>query len=262
MASHTPHRPRLPLLLGGILLSTLIACQGDRANQSPVPSPSPPVTTPAPPTEGNPEPNQGAADAVISTIEAAPVWVQLGPAPQEQAATPGTALNYGDTIRTEQGGLAQVDLANGLAFRIGGEASLVLQPDNRLHLDAGEMLTWVEPGQEVPTEIVTPAGIAGLRGTTLFVLVPPNNQDAVVFFAWEGTIRLQMTAGGEEILLQSGEELQVRPGERDVAALRSRIRRLGRREIRQRRQQSRLLTQFRQRLPTQDALDATVEAAP
>jgi hypothetical protein len=241
------------LLGGSLLLSSLVACQGDRAT-SPNPASAP---TAEQPTSGDAE----AADAVISSVEAAPVWIQPQNTSIEEAAIAGSALLYGDTIRTEGDGLAQVDLASGLAFRIGGDASLVLQPDNRLNLSAGQMLTWVEPGENVPTEIVTPAGIAGLRGTTLFVFVPPNGGE-VVFFAWEGTIQVQLEAGGEEILLQPGEELLVRPGERDVAAVRSRVRRLSRREILQRRRESRLLTQFRQPLPTQSAIEATLEAAP
>lgn len=208
------------LLGGSLLLGALSACQGDRATD--------PDSASGPTVEQSPSDDANAADAVISSVEAAPVWIQSQSTAIEEAAIAGSTLLYGDTIRTEGDGLAQVDLASGLAFRIGGDASLVLQPDNRLDLSAGQMLLWVEPGESVPTEVVTPAGIAGLRGTTLFVFVPPNG-DEVVFFAWEGTIQVQLEAGGEEILLQPGEELLVRPGERDVAAVRSRVRRLGRR---------------------------------
>lgn len=202
------------------------------------------------------------ADAIVSAVAAPPVWVKSIATNEDQPAITGTALIYGDTIRTEGEGLAHVDLASGLSFRIGGDASLVLQPDKRLNLQAGEMVTWVEPGRQVPTEIVTPVGIAGLRGTTLFVLVPPDENGEVLFLSWEGTIRLQIADGVEEILLESGEELRVRPGDRDVAALRQRIRRLDRQEIRRRRRQSPLLNRFQRPLPTSDLIQETLESAP
>jgi ferric-dicitrate binding protein FerR (iron transport regulator) len=170
-------------------------------------------------------------------------------------------LAYGDTIRTAEDGLAQIDLANGLAFRLGGEAALTLQPNQELQLDSGEMLVWVEPGQKVPTEIVTPVGTAGLRGTTLFVRVPDDPGEGVVFFAWEGEIRLRFEGDTEDLILNSGEELQVRPGER-LSDLRDKVRRLRRREIRQQRQQSRLVNGFSRPLPTLGQLEQTIEDAP
>ncbi|NER83677.1 MAG: hypothetical protein F6K42_29845, partial [Leptolyngbya sp. SIO1D8] len=90
----------------------------------------------------------------------------------------------------------------------------------------------------------------------------PDPNEEVLFLSWEGTIRLQVAEGAEEILLQSGEALLVRPGDRDVVALRSRVRRLGRREIRQRRRRSSLLNGFQRPLPTQNEIEATLEAAP
>ncbi|MBE7385270.1 MAG: FecR domain-containing protein [Leptolyngbya sp. SIO1E4] len=262
MARHICRMPWAPVLLGLTLVSLLSACQttsSDPAETATSPDAPSAITEEAEIPQTVPDTE---ADAIVSAVESLPVWVQPLATQEEQPAIPGTSMTYGDAIRTEGEGLVQVDLANGQAFRIGGDARLVLQPDNRLNFETGEMLTWVEPGRQVPTEIVTPAGIAGLRGTTLFIAIPPTGDGEVLFLSWEGTIRLQVAEGAEEIVLQSGEALQVRPGDRDVAALRSRVRRLGRQEIRQRRRKSRLLNRFQQPLPTEAQIEATLESAP
>lgn len=263
MVRNTFPIPWQKVLLGLTLISTLTACQSRPSNT--VDTTTLPATSSTAPTDDTSisQPSSTTdANAIVSAVEAPSVWVKSMRAEEAQPAETGTAMIYGDSIRTEGDGLAQVDLENGLAFRIGSNAALTLQPDNRLELSSGEMLTWVEPGQQVPTEIQTPVGIAGLRGTTLFIQIPPDSEEEILFLSWEGTIRLQVAEGAEEILLQSGEALRIRPGERDVAALRQRIRRLGRQEIRQRRRRSSLLNRFQQPLPTQEQIEATLESAP
>jgi hypothetical protein len=249
------------LLFGLAAVMALGACR-----PAPQPTAVPPAApeapqpaAPAAPNESQPAASDLAAE--VAAVEALPVTVKAVDQAQETDALVGMALAYGDTIRTAEAGLAQIDLVNGLAFRIGGEASLTLQPSQELQLDSGEMLVWVEPGQEVPTQIVTPVGAAGLRGTTLFVRVPDDPDEGVVFFAWEGEIRLRFEGDTEDLILNAGEELRVRPGER-LRDLRGKVRRLRRREIRQQRRQSRLLNGFRQPLPTQSQLEQTIEAAP
>lgn len=264
--------PRLwrTALLGLVCLSTVIACQNTTANQTDIaPAPSSEAITDEDINVPDPSAELAAiadadadADAVIRDVAAPSVWVRPTVTNEEESAIAGDTLAYGDTIRTQGEGLAEVDLVSGLSFRIGGEAALTLQPDNQLDLQTGEMIVWVEPGQQVPAHIVTPVGIAGLRGTTLFISVPENNAEAVSFFAWEGTIEIQVSEEAEAIKLQSGEELQIRPGERDVANLRGRVRRLNRREIRQRRRRSNLLNRFQRSLPTLSEIEATLEAAP
>lgn len=260
---------RLPLLgisrlLVSSLLVTLVACgqadptsQSDSSQTNTAPTSNDQVDSPQE-TATDPDASTD-ADAIVSAIAAPPVWVKAATADAETSAQVGTQLAYGDTVRTAEPGLAEIELDNGLAFRIGGDTALTLEPDNRLQLEAGEMITWVEPGKQVSTEIVTPAGIAGLRGTTLFVKIPADGQGEVLFFAWEGTIRFRPTDSDAEILLRGGEELRVRPGERDIAALRRRIRRLDRRELRMRRRRSRLHGQFRRPLPTEAAIDRLIE---
>ncbi|MGD1909056.1 MAG: FecR domain-containing protein [Leptolyngbyaceae cyanobacterium] len=270
-------KPWRPAVLGLLMVTTLGACSPSSDSIAPpsdataseevtgsAPSPGTPTPDSEPPqsTETKPaEPPAGDTAAEVAAVEASPVKVKIADQSQEQDAAVGMALAYGDTIRTAESGLAQIDLANGLAFRIGGEASLTLQPNQQLQLDSGEMLVWVEPGQQVPTEIVTPVGVAGLRGTTLFVQVPENSDEGVIFFSWEGEIRLRFPGDSEDLILNAGEELQVRPGER-LADLRGKVQRLRRRAIRQRRQQSRLLNGFERPLPTQSQLEQTIEAAP
>ncbi|NER84122.1 MAG: FecR domain-containing protein, partial [Leptolyngbya sp. SIO1D8] len=183
MARHVCQIPWATVLLGLIVVSPLTACQNPEPQRSEVVgSPDAPGDTETPQFSLDAT-LEVEADAIVSAVESLPVWVQSLNADEERPAAPGISMSYGDTIRTEQGGLAQVDLANGQAFRIGGDAVLVLQPDQRLDLKSGEMLTWIQPGQEVPSEIVTPAGIAGLRGTTLFILVPPDPNEEVLFLS-------------------------------------------------------------------------------
>ncbi|MEO1209544.1 MAG: FecR domain-containing protein [Cyanobacteria bacterium J06638_20] len=266
MTKHTDRSLWVTTLLGLVCASTLTACQNTTANHTNIA----PVTAServadegtvvaAPPTDLAAIAD---ADAVIRDVAAPSVWVRPSVTHEEESAIAGDTLVYGDTIRTQGEGLAEVDLVSGLSFRIGGEAALTLQPDNQLDLQAGQMIVWVEPGKQVPARIVTPVGIAGLRGTTLFISVPEDDTEAVSFLAWEGTIAIQVAEDAEAITLQSGEELSVRPGERDVANLRSRVRRLNRREIRQRRRRSNLLNRFQRSLPTLNEIEATLEAAP
>lgn len=186
----------------------------------------------------------------IAEIYKPPVFVRPARATQEQSAKEGMTLAAGETVRTQGQALAQVDLTNGLAFRIGGDAALTLQPNNRLNLSSGDMITWVQPGQKVPAEIVTPAAIAGIRGTTVFVKIPKNSQDGILFFAWEGAVSVRLPNQTEEILLKTAEEVRIRPGEQDVKAIRQRVRRLSQQEWRQQRSRDRLLHSFRQPLPT------------
>ncbi len=260
------------MVLGLMVAMTLGACSTPPQTNTTTPetleSPPPTAAVPPPaataPTAAAPpesEPIAPTIAAEVAAVEAQPVSVKVANQDQETDASVGMQLAYGDTIRTAETGLAQIDLANGLAFRIGGEASLTLQPNQELQLDSGEMLVWVEPGQQVPTKIVTPVGVAGLRGTTLFVQISDNPEEGVVFFAWEGEIRLRFQGDTEDLILNSGEELQVRPGER-INSLRTKVRQLGRREMRQQRRQSRLLNEFRQPLPTLRQLERTIEDGP
>lgn len=207
---------------------------------------SPQVTT----QEVSESSTETAKDAEISEIQEQPVWVKPLNQEKEVSGEEGMGLQYGETIRTEDEALAEIDLKNGLAFRIGGDAVLTLQPGNELHLNSGNMITWVEEGKEVPVEIVTPGGIAGIRGTTVYVEYPENPEDGILFFSWEGTVALTLPNQTEEIILTSGDEVRIKPGETDVAAIRDRVRHLRLEEWQKRRAENRLINDFEKPLPT------------
>lgn len=193
---------------------------------------------------------QTSKDAEISEIQEQPVWVKPLNREKEVSGTEGMGLQYGETIRTEDEALAEIDFKNGLAFRIGGDAVLTLKPGNELHLNSGKMITWVEEGKEVPVEIVTPGGIAGIRGTTVYVEYPENPEDGILFFSWEGTVALTLPNQTEEVILTSGDEVRIKPGETDVAVIRDRVRHLTSEEWQQRRAENSLLNDFEKMIPT------------
>lgn len=263
MMINPQYRRKSLSIASAVLATVIVGCQTQTS--SPSPQTPPPTSTPAPlsstPTTNASQPTgETLAPAVISAIEQTPVWVKQLNATAEVAAAIGTPMQFGETIRTEGDALAQVDLENGLAFRVGGDAVLTLQPDNQLKLDQGDMIVWVEPGKQVPTEVLTPVGIAGLRGTTLFISVPKQADGEIEIFAWEGTVSLRLPNQPDEIVLKGGEQLLLRRGDTRIDNLRRRVRRLNRREIRLRRRQSLLLSGFQSPLPTQSKIDQMVES--
>ncbi len=196
--------------------------------------------------------------AIIQEVVADPVLVTLGQG-EPAAAKASQAMAFGDRIATADQAMAEVGLANGAVFRIGGDAALTLQP-NQLLLDAGQMITLVEGAVSEPLEIVTPAGIAGIRGTTVFVNIDDDPAAPVEFFAWEGQVAVRLTADGEEVILTSGEQLFVSPGDQDIEALRQQVQPLDQAEALQRLDESALINGFSSPLPTRAAIEATVEA--
>ena len=183
--------------------------------------------------------------AKISEIQKSPVFVRLLNDTQEQPAKEGMALRTGETIRTQGQALTQIDLNSGLGFRLAGDAVLTLQPDSRLNLTAGNMITWIEPGKKVPTEIITPVAVAGIRGTTAFVKIPKDLKDGVLFFAWEGSVAVRLPGQTEAVLLQTADEVRIKPGDRDLGQIRQRVRRMSRAEWRKKRQTDPLLHSFK-----------------
>lgn len=222
--------------LSVVVLAGLLSTCSQSAPDTATPSATPPTGSPSP-----------AADSIakISEIQSLPVFVRLLNAAQEQPAKEGMGLQTGETIRTQGQALTQIDLNNGLAFRLAGDAVLKLQPDNRLNLTAGDMITWVQPGKKVQTEIITPTAVAGIRGTTVFVQIPKDPQEGVLFFAWEGSVAVRLSGQTEEVLLKTAEEVRIKPGDRDIRQIRQRVRRMSRAEWRQKRQTDPLLRSFK-----------------
>lgn len=200
--------------------------------------------------------------ATISEIQSQPVWLRRLKALSEISAQPGMGVQIGETIRTEGNAMAQINLKNGLAFRIGGDAVLTLQADNRLNLKAGEMITWVTPGKKVPTQVITPGGVAGIRGTTIYIKMPKNPQDAIEFFTWEGTMFIKLPNKTEEFQLKAGEIVKIKPGETNLSKIRASVRPLTSQEWSNRRRNNPLINKFDKPLPTLKEIDKTDPSLP
>ncbi|WP_052050726.1 FecR family protein [Leptolyngbya sp. KIOST-1] len=246
----------IALVLPGRALTIALALAGGMAIAGCEPRVDPPGET-APSSDAIPE---GIASriATIQDIVATPVLVSLGqgePAPAQL----DQAMAYGDRITTADQALAEVGLVTGAVFRIGGDATLTLQP-NQLLLDSGQMITWVQGTPTGPVDIVTPAGIAGIRGTTVFVNIGDDPTAPVEIFSWEGEVTFRLTEGGEEVVLTSGEQLFVTPGEQNIETVRQQVQPLDRATAQQRLEQSPLINGFGQPIPTRPELEATVEA--
>ncbi|MBE9137649.1 FecR domain-containing protein [Nodosilinea sp. LEGE 07088] len=244
-----PIAPTVNLRAFALPLLLVIGVMGCQATPPPAPLPGDSTTTVT---------DDAAANiATIQAIVAEPVSVTLGqnaPAPAQL----NQALAYGDRIRTVDQALAEVGLETGPVFRIGGDATLTLQP-NQLVLNTGQMITWVEGKAAEPVEIVTPAGIAGIRGTTVFVNIIDAPAAPIEIFSWEGEVAFRLPGSAEEIVLNSGEQLFITPGEQDIASLRQRVQTLDRATALQRLENSELINGFNRPIPTRDAIEATVE---
>lgn len=232
-------RPALALVIvGGLVLA---GCQ--RAN--------------TPESAGELPQGDPPAIATVQAIVANPVSVTLAQGEPEPAQV-NQAMTYGDRIATADQALAEVGLVNGAVFRIGGNAALTLRP-NQLQLNAGQMITWVEGALPEPVEIVTPAGIAGIRGTTVFVNIEDDPNAPVEIFSWEGEVAFRLAASEDEIVLTSGQQLFVSPGEQDIEALRQQVQPLDRATAQERLEESPLINGFSQPLPTRPELEATID---
>lgn len=237
-------------ILAALLLVGLVSCEAPRST--------------APDPANTPEPADVAPREAIATMQdivADPVSVARGQAPPAPAVI-GQGLAYGDQIRTEGTALAEAKLVTGPVFRIGGNAVLTLRPNQQLQLDAGQMITWVEGQPPGPVEIVTPVGIAGLRGTTAFVNIAEDPQAPIEIFSWEGEVSFRPTGATEDIILTSGEQLFVQmddPNLQDIAALRDRVQPLDQATARQRLEDSALINGFSQPIPTRAAIESAVE---
>lgn len=199
---------------------------------------------------------QKQAIAKVAIVEEKPVFVNFqnkSPA-KEIDAKVGMDLHLADIIRTEGKGKTQVEFNNGVGFRIAGDAILQIQPQNRLHLKSGKMITWVKPGFNVPTEISTSYATAAIRGTTAFVEIPEDINKGVRFFSWEGTVVVKLANQSKEIVLLTGEEVIVRPNSTTPPV----VRRLNLDEWKDTSSKSSLLRGFKSPLPTQLIIDKLI----
>ncbi|MFN5751508.1 MAG: FecR domain-containing protein, partial [Pseudanabaena sp.] len=164
-----------------------------------------------------------------------------------------------DTVRTEANGKTQIEFNNGVGFRIGGDSILQIQPQNRLHLKSGKMITWIKPGLKVPTEISTPYATAAIRGTTAFVEIPKDINQGVRFFSWEGTVSVKLPNQSKEIVLVTGEEILIKPNDTKPPV----VRRLDLQEWKDNvSRKSSFLRSFKTPLPTQPIIDKLTPGQP
>ncbi|PZO39035.1 MAG: hypothetical protein DCF19_15000 [Pseudanabaena frigida] len=210
---------------------------------------------PSPVTSSTPTAVKEQAIAKVSLIEEKPVFVQskqkATSKEKETDAKVGMGLYLADTIRTQGKGKTQVEFNNGVGFRIAGDAELQIQPNNRLNLTSGKMITWVNPGLKVPTEISTSYATAAIRGTTAFVEIPKDINQGIRFFSWEGTVVVKLANQSKEITLLTGEEIIVKPNSPTPPV----VRRLNLDEWKDTSAKSSLLRGFKSPLPTQAIID-------
>ncbi len=165
--------------------------------------------------------------AEIMEIPEDPVFWGQPPAP-EAAGMVGTRVEAGGYLRTEVPGKAQVQLHDGLMFRLGGDAILEVT-DTDLNLRQGQIIAWVRPGAEGSTRrIHTPLATAAIRGTTVFI---DQEERGCRILSWEGEVEVSLADGSDSVILTTGEEVLVEfgmtqlpdPVPMDAAAARARF---------------------------------------
>lgn len=212
-----------------------------------------PTSEPATTTAPQPVVNEQAI-AKVSLVEEKPVSVLASKSSKTTEAQVGMGLHLADTVRTQGKGKTQVEFNNGIGFRIGGNSSVQIKPNNRLNLTEGKMITWVKPGLKVPTEISTTYATASIRGTTAFVEIPKDIKQGIRFFSWEGTVVVKLANQTQEITLLTGEEIIVKPNSKTLPV----VRRMDLNEWKEISKKSSLLRNFNSPLPTQSIIDKLV----
>ncbi|MEI6029854.1 MAG: FecR family protein [Synechococcaceae cyanobacterium ELA739] len=175
----------------------------------------------------------GALPQVVA-VPARPAFI-TPPGAAEQVATVGQLLRPDTLLRTQKPGRLQVRLADGRSFRLGGDALLRIG-SRELDLQRGQIIAWVNPGRQGQgrLRIHTRVATASIEGTTVFIEATPEQ---IKLFSWEGNVRVS-TATGQQVVLQSGEELLYRDATWQPK------RRLSQQEARTRAKASLLLNQF------------------
>ncbi len=235
---------RYSLLFTAVAIA-LLSCES-QPNSAPI----------APVTTASPQPTvvQEKAIAKVSLVEEKPVSVTSKKDTKETDAKVGMGLHVADTVRTKGKGKTQIEFDNGIGFRIGGDSTVQIKPNNQLNLTEGKMITWVKPGLKVPTEISTAYATAAIRGTTAFVEIPKDINQGIRFFSWEGTVVVKLANQSKEIILLTGEEIIVKPNSKTLPV----VRRMDLNEWKEISKTSSLLRSFDAPLPTQTVIDKLV----
>lgn len=122
----------------------------------------------------------------------------------EKPAQVGQLLSQQTLLRTAKPGRMQVQLPDGRAFRLGGDALLRLN-GRQLDLQRGQIIAWVNPGSKggAPLQIRTRAATASIVGTTVFI---EATDSSLKIFSWEGLVEC-ITADGQRKTISSGQQL-------------------------------------------------------
>ncbi|MDX2271622.1 MAG: FecR domain-containing protein [Cyanobacteriota bacterium] len=149
---------------------------------------------------------QAITSAKVVDIPRAPVYWRQPPA-AEIVAEVGTLVTEGGYLRTEKPGKAQLELSNGTAFRLGGDAILQVSPD--LQLNQGQIIAWTKPhgsGSPPSQSITTPVATAAIKGSTVFIEM---SEAEGRFFSWIGDVEISLPDGKGSLILKSGEEVVI-----------------------------------------------------
>jgi ferric-dicitrate binding protein FerR (iron transport regulator) len=176
----------------------------------------------------------------VVDVPSRPAFVRF-PGQTETNAQVGQIPRPNTMFRTQKPGRLQVNLADGRAFRLGGDALLRLSARD-LTLQRGQIIAWVNPGAKggAPLRVNTRVGTASIEGTTVFI---DATDTQVKVFSWEGHVKVTTTEG-QTFSLQSGEQLTYGPPGPSQPAAWLGPRRLTLPELTERRAKSILLNGF------------------
>src|SRR5574341_16789 len=160
--------------------------------------------------EGSPAVEAGPRTASLVSVEGA---VEIQPAGETEfsAASAGTPLNPGDSIRTGADGTATIDLDGTTTVVVSENSTFTLDtlegdtasPITRLLLNIGQIFTFHEGQlpQDATFEVETPAGVAAIRGALMAAVYIP---DLGVFQTMCLVGRCSAESGGETVEMPGG----------------------------------------------------------
>ncbi len=182
--------------------------------------------------------------AEVVEIPQEPLFWAQPPAP-EALAEVGTQVQTGGYLRTARPGKAQIQLQDGVMFRLGGDAVLELS-DGDLKLQQGQIIAWAKP-EGSSRRIQTPLATAAIRDSTVFI---EQREEGSRIFSWAGEVEIRLPWGGQPVLLQAGEEIRLRPGMTELPA----PEKMSRAALETRFTESELLNGFESDMPSRETI--------
>ena len=162
-----------------------------------------------------------AAATIIGQVVATRGAVFRESAGRREPAAKGTALELGDTIVTDAGGKAKLQLNDGSIISVGEKARLTLsqyQSDandytTRVHAQEGAMRFLFQRALDLSRfEVQTETAVAAVRGTQFMMDVEPNHT-AVALLSGVVAVTARGAPGGEVVLDRAGQGTDVRTGQ-------------------------------------------------